>query len=69
MLSTFVSESSIHGVKYLVEAKHAISKFLWLVCICASFTAAFVFIYQNIINWNNSPAVVTSVRTALVKVG
>ncbi len=68
MIASFLQESSIHGLRYLVEAKSSLVKTIWFVCIAACVTASFVIIYYNVVNWHNSPAVVTSVYPSLVKV-
>ena len=68
MLSVFLRETSIHGVRYLVEACHPLARAAWAVCIGACVSAAAAIIYLNVRNWENSPAVVTSVQPALVKV-
>ncbi len=68
MLSVFLRETSIHGLRYLVEAKNPVVKFLWLACICLCFGSAVLIIYLNVKNWENTPAVVTSVQPSLVKV-
>ena len=68
MLSVFLRETSIHGLRYLVEAKNPVVKFLWLACICFCFGSAVLIIYLNVKNWENTPAVVTSVQPSLVRV-
>ena len=69
MFLLFLQESSIHGLRYLVDSKRFVAKILWLACIASSFTAAGFVTYWNFVNWNDSPAVVTSVESSLVKVG
>ncbi len=68
MLSEFLKDSSIHGLRYLYEARNPFVKVLWLVCILTCVGLAAMIIYLNIMNWENSPSVVTSVQPALVKV-
>ena len=67
MFKSFLLETSIHGLKYLVASKNSLCKLLWLMSIVGSFTAASVIIYFNVVDWNNSPAVVTSVDTVEVE--
>lgn len=54
--------------RYLYEAKNVIVRGLWLVCIASCFTAAVVIIRCNIVNWQNSPAVITQAKPTLIKV-
>ncbi len=68
MLSEFLRESSIHGLRYLVEARLGIVRLLWLVSISSCFTFAVVIIYLNVHNWQNSPAVVTSIQPESIEV-
>ncbi len=60
--------NSIHGVRYLVEAKNPVLKALWFITISFCVTSAAAIIYLNVANWSNSPAVVTSVESTLVEV-
>ena len=52
----------VHGVRYLVEAKNPVIKSLWFVAVSLCFGGAATIIYLNVVNWSNSPAVVTSVH-------
>ena len=65
-MKSFLSESSIHGVKYLADGGSLVSKIAWLICLCASFATSLYFIYLNVEHWQNSPAVVTTVSRAAV---
>ena len=68
MFKTFLEETSIHGLKYLALGKNAILKTLWFLCIVASFSTAIGIIYLNVLNWENSPSVVTTVEPVLLQV-
>ena len=68
MVSTFLEESSIHGLRYLVETRHPAARLAWLVAICACVGAASVIVYLNVASWEDSPVVVTTVKTAMAKV-
>ena len=58
----------MHGVRYLAEARNPVVRMLWLVAVCGSVCGATLIIYQNVVNWNNTPAIVTRVQPTLVKV-
>lgn len=62
MLTTFLEESTIHGLRYLVVAKKAFEKSVWFVAILASLAAACTIVYFNVMNWRNSPIVVTNIE-------
>ncbi len=68
-ISLFLEESSMHGLRYLVQAKNPLAKLVWMACITLSVVSSAIIIYLNVVNWNNSPAVVTAVRPAQAKVG
>ena len=68
MLKTYLQETSIHGLKYLSIRTHPVFKALWLVCILASFLAASTISYMNVLNWQSSPSVVSTVEQVLIKV-
>ena len=67
MLGRVLGESSIHGLRYLSEARHPLVKLAWLAVVTASVTAAALIIRANVSDWLESPAVVTSVGSALAK--
>ena len=67
-LSEYLEGTSIHGLRYLSEAKEVIVKFLWFLCITVSFSTAGYFIHASFLGWDENPAVVTSVGPALVEV-
>lgn len=60
---------SVHGLRYLVEAKNPVIKTVWFITICFCVGSATAIIFLNVVNWSNSPAVVTSVHTDLAEVG
>ncbi len=68
MLTLFMKESSMHGLRYLVEARNPVVKALWFAAICFCVSSASAIIYLNVVNWNNTPAIVTSVHPDLAKV-
>ena len=68
MLRAYLEYSSIHGLFYVGSARSPLSRALWLVCVCACATAAAVISFYNVVAWENSPAVVTSVNRILVQV-
>ena len=68
MFSNLVRDSTIHGLKYLVDEKNVILRFIWLICILASFSFAILIIYKNVENWENSPAVVSNVDNLEIEV-
>ena len=58
----------MHGLRYLVLAENPLVRLLWLASISFSVGSSAVIIYLNVVNWNNSPAVVTNVRPTPAKV-
>ncbi len=68
LLKTFLRHSSIHGLRYLTEAKGWVPKLLWMLCIMASCSVAVVMIYCNVSDWENSPTVVSSVKLVELEV-
>jgi len=66
MLSAFFRETSIHGLRYVVEAKGILSKSLWALIVLASVTTAGYLIVLNLIGWAQSPAMVTDAGMAVV---
>ena len=63
-----MESSSIHGLYYVSSASGPLARSVWFLCFCACAIAAAVVIFFNVAAWENSPAVVTSVSPALVKV-
>ncbi len=68
-LSTFLQESSIHGLRYLAMSEGASARTAWLLAVCSSLCAACAIVYLNLEGWMRSPVVVTTVKTVTVKVG
>ncbi len=66
-LNDFLNSSSIHGLRYVVFSRGPLIKLLWLASIGTCVAAASAIIYLNVVNWSNTPAVVTNVSTALAK--
>ena len=65
---SFLRESSIHGLRYVSEARHPAARLGWALLITASVALAAVLVYKNWTDWRDSPAVVTNVRPALAAV-
>ncbi len=68
MLYQFLSETTIHGLRYLVVAKTLLVRLVWAVVILISAALAVAFIYLNIKRWLDSPSIITSVRPVSVMV-
>lgn len=68
MLGSFLMESTIHGLRYLVLTRAAFYRLLWLVAILCSISLAFTLVYFNVLNFKRSPTVVTTVDEYGVKV-
>ena len=65
--SRFLEASSMHGLRYLSTSRNPWARLLWLAAIGSCVASAAAIIYLNVANWNNSPAVVTTVRPAPVE--
>lgn len=68
LFSDFLGATSIHGLRYLAEAKNIVIRALWFLCISASFSAAVIIIYGNVVQWQNSPSVISQAKPILVQV-
>ncbi len=69
MFDQFLGESSIHGLRYLTRDTGNLVRLVWLVFVGSSFGVAGYFIYLNVLDWENSPVVVTSVDDVMIEVG
>ena len=58
----------MHGLRYLVDAGNPLVRVAWLSTILTCISSAAAIIYINVLNWSNSPAVVTSVYPELAEV-
>ena len=69
MLTHFLTSSTIHGLNYLanVDSRSLFAKLFWLLCVLTSFTMAGLFIYGNVVNWNNSPTSIMKSSPVLLK--
>ena len=67
MISDYLRTTSIHGLRYLTTAKNKTIRFIWFVCVLGSFTTAIYIIYLNVLNWENSPSVLTKAQPVLVE--
>ncbi len=68
MLDQFFRETNIHGLRYLAYGNRTSFRFLWLLFIVTSFAVAGYIIFRNVVDWENSPVVVTSVDESLIRV-
>lgn len=68
MLNRYLEESSVHGLRYLSEGKSRLLKLLWLICILASFFVAGFNIYQSLVQWNETPTMLSSVKSVVIEV-
>ena len=67
MLGEYLRQSSVHGLRYLSESKGTAFRLVWFACIAASFSLATYTIYHNILNWEDSPAIITKAQPVLIK--
>ena len=68
LLSAFLEATSIHGLRYLSESKSILIKSVWFIVILTSFSAAAFICYNNVVQWQNSPILISQARPAHVKV-
>ncbi len=67
-MDEFLRESSVPGLRYLSSDFGWTTKLVWLLSIVGSFSLAAVIIRENVFDWVDQPAVVTTVDTVDVTV-
>ncbi len=68
-LTSFLSETTFHGVRYLAPGAGAgsFAQLLWAACVLASAGGAACIIYLNVSEWRESPVLVSAVESGRIK--
>jgi len=51
MLSVFFRETTVHGLRYVVEAKSLLARTFWALLVLTSFACATIVIVLNVRGW------------------
>ena len=65
----YLSETTVHGFRYLVETKSNVERLIWVVVICISVAVCISMVIENVTNTIQNPIITNIETTEIQKVG
>ena len=65
-LRDYLNETSIHGLRYLIESRNNVERMIWSVVICTSMAFASYNVYVNFVYSMDNP-IITTLETTVVQ--